>query len=154
MQAVTARYRRRLLLNYLTLSASVLATAFGLFWLTWILFTTIARGMSALSLSLFTRMTPAPGSEGGLLNAFVGSAIIIALATVIGTPIGILAGTWLAQRGSARWAAVIRFLNDLLLSLPSIIIGLFVYTLVVLPMGHFSAFAGSVALAQIGRAHV
>jgi phosphate transport system permease protein len=149
MAGANARYRRRLFLNLLMLVGAVLATVFGLFWLVWILFTTLAKGLSALTPALFTHMTPAPDSPGGLLNAFAGSSLIIALATVIGTPIGILAGTWLAQHGSERLATVIRFLNDLLLSLPSIIIGLFVYTLVVVPMGHFSGFAGAIALMLI-----
>jgi phosphate transport system permease protein len=129
---------------------STAATAFGLFWLFWILLTTLVNGAAALNLKLFTEMTPPPGSEGGLLNAFYGSFVMILVAIVLGTPIGIAAGTYLAEyarRGPI--GDVIRFVNDILLSAPSIVIGLFIYTLVVRPAGHFSGWAGGIALAFI-----
>jgi phosphate transport system permease protein len=127
-----------------------LATAFGLFWLFWILWTTLSRGAAALTPALFTQMTPPPGASGGLINAFYGSAVMIALALAIGTPIGVAAGTYLAEHGRyTRLAAVISFVNDILLSAPSIVMGLFVYELVVVTMGHFSGLAGAIALAMI-----
>ncbi|MGE5723466.1 MAG: phosphate ABC transporter permease PstA [Sphingomonadales bacterium] len=127
-----------------------LATAFGLFWLIWILWTTVSMGATALTPALVTQMTPPPGAEGGLLNAFYGSAVMILLAVVIGTPIGIAAGTYVAEQGRHTWlAAVVRFVNDILLSAPSIVIGLFVYELVVVTTGHFSGYAGALALAMI-----
>jgi phosphate transport system permease protein len=142
--------RRRKLVNSIALIASTAATLFGLFWLMWILWTTISRGFSALGPKLFTEMTPPPGGEGGLLNAFLGSGLMIGLAVFIGTPIGILAGTYLAEYGRrSKLAETIRFINDILLSAPSIVIGLFVYELVVRTMGHFSGFAGGLALAII-----
>ncbi len=126
------------------------ATVFGLTWLTWILWTTFSEGAAALSVSLFTEMTPAPGASGGLLNAFYGSAVMVLLALVVGTPVGIAAGTYLAEHGRhSRLAAAVGFINDILLSAPSIVIGLFVYELVVAPMGHFSGLAGALALAII-----
>ena len=126
------------------------ATLFGLFWLAWILWTTMRQGAAALTPQLFREMTPPPGSSGGLLNAFYGSAVMISLGVVIGTPIGIAAGTYLAEHGRyTRLAAVVSFLNDILLSAPSIVIGLFIYTLVVRSMGHFSGYAGALALAMI-----
>jgi phosphate transport system permease protein len=126
------------------------ATLFGLTWLVWILWTTLAEGAAAITPALFTEMTPPPGSSGGLLNAFYGSAVMVALALAIGTPLGIAAGTYLAEHGrNSRLAATVGFLNDVLLSAPSIVIGLFVYELVVRPAGHFSGFAGAVALAMI-----
>jgi len=126
------------------------ATLFGLFWLAWILWTTMRQGAAALTPQLFREMTPPPGSSGGLLNAFYGSAVMISLGVVIGTPIGIAAGTYLAEHGRyTRLAAVVSFLNDILLSAPSIVIGLFIYTLVVRSMGHFSGLAGALALAMI-----
>jgi len=143
-------YLRRRSVNIVNLTGSVLATLFGLFWLFWILWTTLSYGIAAFDWNLFHQNTPAPGSAGGLANAIVGSLIMVGLATVIGTPIGILAGTYLAEYGGRTWVAgSIRFINDILLSAPSIIIGLFVYELVVLRMGHFSALAGAVALAII-----
>jgi len=143
-------YLRRRGVNIINLTGSVLATLFGLFWLFWILWTTISYGISAFDLSMFQQNTPAPGSAGGLANAIMGSLIMVGLATAIGTPIGILAGTYLAEYGGRTWVAgSIRFINDILLSAPSIIIGLFVYELVVLRMGHFSALAGAIALAII-----
>jgi phosphate transport system permease protein len=144
------RYLRRRSLNVFNLTASVLATGFGLFWLGWILWTTLSYGFSALDWSLFTQTTPAPGGQGGLANAIVGTLMMVGLATLIGTPIGIFAGTFLAEFGGKRGIApVIRFINDILLSAPSIIIGLFVYELVVTKMGHFSGLAGAIALAII-----
>jgi phosphate transport system permease protein len=126
------------------------ATLFGLVWLFWILWTTLQQGIGALSPALFTQMTPPPGSEGGLLNAFYGSAMMILLAVAIGAPIGLAAGTYLAEQGRyTRLGSVVSFLNDVLLSAPSIVIGLFVYEMVVLSMGHFSGFAGALALAMI-----
>lgn len=144
------RYFRRRTVNVVILTGSVLATAFGLFWLFWILWTTLSYGISAFDWNLIHQNTPAPGSAGGLANAIVGSLIMVGLATAIGTPIGILAGTYLAEYGGRRFVAgVIRFINDILLSAPSIIIGLFVYELVVVKLGHFSALAGALALAII-----
>jgi phosphate transport system permease protein len=126
------------------------ATAFGLVWLIWILWTTLVQGASALSPALFTQMTPPPGSSGGLLNAFYGSAVMVVLALVIGTPVGVAAGTYLAEHGRhTRLAAAVSFLNDILLSAPSIVIGLFAYELVVRPSGQFSGIAGALALAMI-----
>ena len=126
------------------------ATAFGLLWLVWILWTTVQEGAAAISPALFTQMTPPPGASGGLLNAFYGSAVMVLLALVIGTPVGIAAGTYLAEHGRhSRLAAAVSFINDILLSAPSIVIGLFVYELVVRPTGHFSGLAGALALAMI-----
>ncbi|HEY8592485.1 MAG TPA: phosphate ABC transporter permease PstA [Sphingomicrobium sp.] len=129
---------------------ATLATAFGLMWLFWILWTTLAEGAAALSPTLFREMTPPPGESGGILNALYGSAVMILLALVIGTPIGIAAGTYLAEHGRyTRVAKVASFVNDILLSAPSIVIGLFVYELIVRTSGHFSGYAGAVALAII-----
>ena len=126
------------------------ATLFGLFWLFWILWTTLGHGFAALNSKLFTEMTPPAGSEGGLLNAFYGSAVMILLALVVGAPLGIAAGTFLAEHGRySKLAKVVSFLNDVLLSAPSIVIGLFVYELAVVPTGHFSGYAGALALALI-----
>jgi len=144
------RYLRRRTINIVNLSGSVMATVFGLIWLFWILWTTFSAGIAAVDWNLFRQDTPAPGGEGGLANAIVGSLIMVGLATAIGTPIGILAGTWLAEYGKkSRIAGFIRFINDILLSAPSIIIGLFVYEVVVLRIGHFSGLAGALALAVI-----
>jgi phosphate transport system permease protein len=143
-------YLRRRTVNIINLTASVLATVFGLFWLFWILWTTFSYGVSAFDWTLFSQNTPAPGGTGGLANAIVGSLIMVGLATVIGTPIGILAGTYLAEYGGRNVVSgSIRFINDILLSAPSIIIGLFVYEVVVVRAGNFSALAGAVALAII-----
>ena len=144
-------YRRRRVNNALALVLASLATLFGLFWLVWILWVTASKGMSALSPTLFTRLTPAPpGDGGGLANAFYGSAVVSLIALLISTPVGIGAGVWLAEYAQRRaLGAVIRFLNDILLSAPSIVLGLFVYSLVVKPLGHFSALAGGLALALI-----
>lgn len=142
---------RRKLTNKVALALSLSAMAFGLFWLAWILFTVFQLGVSGLSLSLFTEMTPPPGAEtGGLLNAIVGSLIMVVLATLLGTPIGILTGVYLAEYGRFNWLGqTTRFINDLLLSAPSIVIGLFVYAVVVAQTGKFSAWSGVIALALI-----
>jgi phosphate transport system permease protein len=129
---------------------SVAATAFGLGWLVLILGDLLWHGFGGLSLQVFTEMTPPPGSDGGLLNPIVGSLILTALAVIIGTPIGMLAGTYMAEYGRyAMLTTVVRFINDILLSAPSIVVGLFIYEVMVAPMGHFSGIAGSVALAVI-----
>jgi phosphate transport system permease protein len=141
---------RRKLIDLLAMLFASAATLFGLFWLVWILWTTLAEGAAAITPTLFTQMTPPPGETGGLVNAFYGSAVMILLALLIGTPVGIAAGTYLAEHGRySRIAGVVRFLNDILLSAPSIVIGLFVYEVAVRPMGHFSGFAGALALAMI-----
>ncbi len=140
--------RRR---NVVMLSVSSLALAFGLFWLIWILSTLLYEGGNALvRLSLYTQMTPPPGADGGLANAILGSLMMAAIGTLIGTPTGILAGTYLAEYGRQGWlASATRFINDVLLSAPSIVIGLFVYTIYVAQVGHFSGWAGSIALALL-----
>jgi phosphate transport system permease protein len=139
--------RRR---NAVAMGLSVVATAVGLGWLVLILGVLLWEGLSGLSLRAFTEMTPPPGSAGGLLNAIVGSLLMTGLAVLIGTPIGILAGTYMAEYGRyERLTHVIRFINDILLSAPSIVIGLFVYEVMVAPLGHFSGYAGAVALAVI-----
>jgi phosphate transport system permease protein len=144
------RYRGRRLRNLLFLSLSVLATGFGLAWLVAVLGTLIYEGFTALDLKLVTESTPPPGEDGGLLNAIAGSLMMNVLAVVIGTPIGILAGTYLAEYGRyGRIAFVVRFVNDILLSAPSIVLGLFIYVVLVLPMGHFSAIAGTAVLMSI-----
>jgi phosphate transport system permease protein len=143
-------YRRRRIKNAIAMVLSIAAAIFGLFWLAWILWTTVSKGIAAMNLDLFTMMTPPPDERGGLLNAFFGSAVISLLGISIGTPIGIAAGTWLAEYANhRRIGQVIRFVNDILLSAPSIVLGLFVYTIVVIPSGGFSALAGSIALAFI-----
>lgn len=143
-------HTRRQITDYVSKILATLATLFGLFWLFWILWTTVSKGLPALKLELFTQMTPPPGADGGMLNAFAGSVVMSAMAILIGTPIGIAAGTYLAEYARhTRLGSTIRFVNDILLSAPSIIIGLFVYELMVRQMGHFSAIAGAVALAFI-----
>jgi phosphate transport system permease protein len=143
-------YSRRLFVNRFNLFMSLLTMAFGLVFLFWILFTLFAAGFNAFSADLFTQMTPPPGSKGGLLNAIVGSLLMAAMGTAIGTPIGILAGIYLGEYGSRGWLApCTRFINDILLSAPSIIIGLFIYEIYVFRVGHFSAWAGALALALI-----
>src|SRR6516225_6834890 len=143
-------YTRRRIANGVVMSLSVAATAFGLLWLVLVLWTLLENGIAAITPALFSQMTPPPGSAGGLLNAIFGSVVMTLIGTVIGTPTGILAGTFLAEysRGS-RFGEVVRFINDILLSAPSIIVGLFVYEVMVVRMGHFSAWAGAVALAII-----
>ncbi len=148
--AARALRRRRAVYSRIALSLSAAATLFGVFWLFWILGATIVNGAAALSPRLFTEMTPAPGTAGGLLNALFGSVLMVLIGTVIGTPVGVMAGTWLAEYARLRWLAeVIRFINDILLSAPSIVIGLFVYEIVVRQTGHFSGWAGAVALSLI-----
>jgi phosphate transport system permease protein len=143
-------YSRRLVRNKIWLTLSVGAALFGLLWLVLILSTLVWNGVAGLSLSVFTEMTPPPGSAGGLLNPIIGSLILTVLAVAIGTPIGILAGTYMAEYGRYdRLTFAIRFINDILLSAPSIIVGLFIYEILVVPMGHFSGFAGAVSLAVI-----
>ena len=146
-----ALHRRRKRTNVLALSLSLAAMAFGLFWLAWILFETIRLGIGGMAPSVFTEMTPPPMAEvGGLSNAIFGSLVMVMLATALGTPIGILAGVHLAEYGRTTWLGrVTRFINDILLSAPSIVIGLFIYAAVVAPMKGFSAFAGILALALI-----
>jgi phosphate transport system permease protein len=142
--------RRRRITESIALGASGLATLLGLAVLAAILWTLVSRGLGGLSLDVFTKMTPAPGSSGGLLNAIYGSVAMTVLGVLIGAPIGILAATYLSEYGrAARWSVVVRFINDVLLSAPSIIVGLFVYTLLVVRMGHFSAISGAVALGII-----
>ena len=141
---------RRRLKATLALGASGVATLIGLSFLAMILWTLIARGFGGLSLQVFTQTTPAPGSSGGLINAIYGSVVMTLLGVLIGAPVGILAATYLSEYGrTLRLSTVIRFINDVLLSAPSIVVGLFVYTLVVVPMGHFSAIAGAISLAII-----
>ena len=146
-----AHHRRRKTINALALTLSLSAMAFGLFWLIWILIETVRLGIGGLTLSLFTEMTPPPQAEiGGLANAIFGSLMMVSLATAIGTPIGVMAGIYLAEYGQKTWLGnVTRFINDILLSAPSIVIGLFIYTVVVVPMKRFSGFAGVLALALI-----
>jgi phosphate transport system permease protein len=141
-------YRRRQRFNRLMLTLSVAALLFGLFWLFWIILTLIVKGGGALSLTLLTQSTPPPGVTGGLLNAILGSILMTVVATLLGTPVGILAGTFLAEYGKRGWLApATRFLNDVLLSAPSIVIGLFIYAVYVAYVGHYSGWAGSLALA-------
>jgi phosphate transport system permease protein len=147
MNPLYARRRRR---NGIMMGLSLGATLLGLGWLVAILAVLLWEGFSGLSLAVFTEMTPPPGSAGGLLNPIIGSLILTGLAVVIGTPIGILAGTYMAEYGRHdRLTSVVRFINDILLSAPSIVVGLFIYEVMVAPMGHFSGLAGAVALAVI-----
>ena len=147
MSSIYAARRRR---NGIAIGLSWAATAFGLGWLVLILAVLIWNGLSGLSWAVFTEMTPPPGSAGGLLNAIVGSLIMTFLAVLFGTPVGILAGTYMAEYGRhERLTSLVRFINDILLSAPSIVVGLFVYEVMVVTMGHFSALAGAVALAVI-----
>jgi len=143
-------YARRLWINRINLVMSLATMAFGMFFLLWILGVLFSKGFAALSPTLFTQMTPPPGSAGGLANAIVGSLLMVGSATLISTPIGIMAGIYLAEYGKDTWVArATRFVNDILLSAPSIVIGLFVYTVFVLRVGHFSGWAGALALAVI-----
>ena len=143
-------YRRRKAWNGMFLMLSVLAAVFGIVWLAFILGDLGYNGLSSISPKLFTMITPPPNSEGGLLNAIVGSLMMSGIAVAAGTPLGLLAGTYLAEYGRHGWLAfVVRFINDILLSAPSIIIGLFVYEVVVRPMSHFSGWAGAAALTII-----
>jgi len=144
-------YTRRKLLNWAALTLSCVAAVFGLVFLAWILWTLVTKAVGGINPALFTQMTPPPMEEGGLLNAFFGSAVMCGLAIAMGTPLGVAAGTWLAEYGNARKVGtVVRFVNDILLSAPSIVLGLFVYTLVVMQTGgNFSALAGAISLAFI-----
>lgn len=141
-------YRRRRRFNRVMLTLSGVALVTGLFWLAWIILTLLFKGASALSLTLLLESTPPPGEAGGLLNAIVGSMLISAVGTLIGTPVGVLAGTYLAEYGGRGWLTpATRFLNDVLLSAPSIVIGLFIYAVYVAPVAHYSGWAGAFALA-------
>lgn len=144
-------YRRRRIVNGVALAMSCVAAFVGLVFLAWILWTLVSKGMHGIGAALFAQDTPPPLEDGGLRNAFFGSLVMCSLAIVIGTPLGIAAGTWLAEYGNARkLGTVVRFVNDILLSAPSIVLGLFVYTLVVMQAGgNFSALAGAIALAFI-----
>jgi phosphate transport system permease protein len=145
--AIYSRRRRR---NAIMVTASLAATGIGLAWLAVILFGLFWEGFSGLSLKVFTEMTPPPGSDGGLLNAISGSLIMTVLGVAIGTPIGLLAGTYMAEYGRHdKLTSIVRFINDILLSAPSIVVGLFIYQIVVRPMGHFSALAGAISLAVL-----
>jgi phosphate transport system permease protein len=147
---VIGLYARRRFVNQFALAVSMAAMAFGLFWLIWIIVTTIQLGVGGLTLGLFTQMTPPAGQEGGLANAIVGSLLMVTLAVCVGTPIGLFAGIYLAEFGKTTWLGrTTRFVNDLLLSAPSIIIGLFVYEMYVARMGNFSGMAGVFALSLI-----
>jgi len=146
----TTLYGRRRAKNLIAQGLAIVATVFGLFWLVWIMWTTLTKGIGSINLDLFTQMTPPPGDAGGMLNAFYGSAVLSLLGIAIGAPVGVLAGTFLAEYSRNGWLGEsVRFVNDILLSAPSIVLGLFVYTLVVAQMGHFSALAGGIALAFI-----
>jgi phosphate transport system permease protein len=148
--ARTPRYAGRRRRNAVAMGLAVGATAFGLGWLVLILGALVWEGFRGLTVQVFTEMTPPPGGAGGLLNPIVGSLILTGLGVLIGTPLGILAGTYMAEYGRYdKLTTVVRFINDILLSAPSIVVGLFVYEVVVYPMGHFSALAGAVALAVI-----
>ena len=146
-------YATRRAKNLFAQTLAVLAAAFGLFWLVWIVWTTLRYGIASINTALFTQMTPPPGETGGMLNAFFGSALMSLLGVVLGAPVGVLAGTFLAEYAGSGWSRrlcdAVRFVNDILLSAPSIVLGLFVYTLVVARMGHFSALAGAISLAFI-----
>jgi phosphate transport system permease protein len=146
-----SKHAKRKRVNAIALTLSLAAMAFGLFWLIWILIETVRLGLGGLTLSLFTQMTPPPQSEdGGLANAIFGSVTMVTMATLIGTPIGILAGIYLAEYGQKTWlGAVTRFINDILLAAPSIVVGLFIYSVVVARMKSFSGWAGILALALI-----
>ena len=149
-QARQAKYNQRKRLNQLALTLSMAAMLFGVFWLVWIMWETIRLGLGGMTLALFTEMTPPPNEAGGLANAIFGSLVLVALATLVGTPVGVMAGVYLAEYGKQGWlASTTRFVNDILLSAPSIVIGLFVYTMVVAQFRSFSAWAGIVALALI-----
>jgi phosphate transport system permease protein len=146
----TGRYHGRRWRDHLATAFAIGAAGFGLTWLVLILLVLVVKGVGGLSLAVFTEMTPPPGSAGGLLNPIVGSLILTALAVLFGTPLGILAGTYMAEYGRySKLTMVVRFINDILLSAPSIVVGLFVYEIMVAQMGHFSAWAGAVALGII-----
>ncbi len=144
-------YRKRVIINRIAILLSCAAALFGLIFLAWILWTTISKGIGGINIALFTQNTPPPQEAGGLANAFFGSMVMCGMAILIGTPLGIAAGTWLAEyAGTRKIGLVIRFVNDILLSAPSIVLGLFVYTLIVMQTGGgFSAIAGAISLAFI-----
>jgi phosphate transport system permease protein len=147
---LAGRYAGRRRSNYVATALALGATLFGVGWLVLILGALLWHGLSGLSLRVFTEMTPPPGSSGGLLNPIFGSLMLTSLAVIIGTPIGILAGTYMAEYGRYdKLSSVVRFINDILLSAPSIVVGLFIYQVMVAPMGHFSGYAGGVALAVL-----
>ena len=146
----SAKFNRRKLVNKLMLSLSMAAMAFGVFWLLWILMDTVRLGIGGLSVETLTAMTPAPNDPGGIANAIFGSFLMVLVATFIGTPIGIMAGIYLAEYDPRGWVGnLTRFVNDILLSAPSIVIGMFVSVILVVPFGGFSGWAGSIALALI-----
>lgn len=146
----TSLYRRRVLVNRISLMLSMLAMAIGMIFLLWILATLFMRGLGAINWAMFSQNTPPPGSDGGLINAVVGSLMMVGFATFIATPIGIMAGIYLAEYGSRGWLApVTRFVNDIMLSAPSIVIGLFIYTVYVFNVKHFSGWAGTLALSLL-----
>ena len=150
MEARLAKFARRKMVNKIALVLSLAAMSFGLFWLSWILWETVRLGIGGISMATFTEMTPAPNEEGGLSNAIYGSFFMVLLATFVGTPIGIMAGIYLAEYNVKGWlASITRFVNDVLLSAPSIVIGLFVYAVVVSRFKSFSGWAGIIALALI-----
>ena len=143
-------YRRRVWVNRFNMTMSMATMAFGMIFLIWILITLFGKGFSAFGPHLFTQMTPPPGSDGGLANAIFGSVLMVGASVLIATPVGIMAGIYLAEVGRDNWVAkVTRFVNDILLSAPSIVIGLFVYSLIVFQVKHYSGWAGAVALAII-----
>ncbi|WP_081986553.1 MULTISPECIES: phosphate ABC transporter permease PstA [Chitinibacter] len=143
-------YTRRRLINYISLGISLFAMCFGLFWLFWILHTLFSNGLPGINMALFTQTTPAPGSAGGLANAILGSLQMSLVGVLIGTPIGIMAGTYLAEFGDRGWLApATRFINDILLAAPSIVIGLFVFQIYVAQVEHFSGWAGGIALSLL-----
>ena len=147
---MTSLYRKRRIINAFNLTVSMFTVLFGLFWLAWILWTLVYAGIGAIDIKLFTQMTPPPGGDGGLLNAILGSLVMSSTATLIGTPIGMLAGTYLAEFGQRGWlGASTRFINDILLSAPSIVIGLFIYAVYVVQLKHFSGWAGTFALSLL-----
>ncbi|MGD8430127.1 MAG: phosphate ABC transporter permease PstA [Ectothiorhodospiraceae bacterium] len=143
-------YTRRRVVNYFNLTVSVLATLFGLFWLGWLLWTLFGQGLRWIDWAMFVEPTPPPGNSGGLSNAIVGTLLLTGTGVAVGTPVGVMAGTYLSEFGRAtRMASAVRFVNDILLSAPSIVIGVFIYEMVVLRTGHFSGWAGGLALALI-----
>jgi phosphate transport system permease protein len=149
-ELLAGRYSSRRSRDYIATGLAIGATLLGLGWLVLILGALLWKGFSGLSLAVFTEMTPPPGSSGGLLNPIFGSLMLTVLAVIIGTPIGILAGTYMAEYGRYdKLSSVVRFINDILLSAPSIVVGLFIYQVMVAPMGHFSGYAGGVALAVL-----
>ena len=142
-----SKYQRRKLLNLFNLTASIAVTVFGLIMLAWILTVLFGKGFQYINWAVFTEMTPPPGAQGGLLNAIFGTLLLTVFGVLIGTPIGVMAGTYLAEfGGNSRFSSVVRFINDVLLSAPSIVVGVFIYTLIVKPSGHFSGWAGALAL--------